>query len=196
MMLVMAVAAISASAADVIELGTFGKSTKVTEIVKDGKCKYIEIEVRSDYVSYMKISRKNLPQFINAVKETSSKADEWANIARENKTDDVSKKIPVSFPKVDISWKYGGEWFFARDIKPTPYFLYVKSTGGGLWWLQDNVVSSENRFIKNSYDLRFHKVIINGIVESDYAKELLDILDVEKIDKLASEIGNKNDLFK
>jgi len=145
------------------------------------------IDSRSKKVS-LKVSEKLLPNFIDLLKKSKSKFIEWTKVAKENKIDDLNKKVEFKSKKYTVAFLYG-DWQYDYKVKLVATYLITENRYIMLIENEYNLQSSSNQFIKSDG----FQIVFEAEKEFD---EFISKMDIEKAKGKIYNKEKKDELFK
>lgn len=140
----------------------------------------IECETKGNSKGEIWIKPSDVGKFRDALVSLKAKYAEWNETAKENNITDVSKDMPVKFPKVEFVWGISTTFFANGTFKAQwvykPIINFVLCMA--------NVKASDNRFVDEMFIIRFYNI--------DDIQNLINALSQEKIDAVLKASENTN----
>lgn len=164
----------------------FGKDYEIEAAEKNGKLQfvYIGVEAKDSKTAFISVDGKDLELFRTALELARDKYKEWASIAKNNNVTEMTKDIPVTFPKVNIAW-LGSKWWFPFGHKVNFKFIILDNNKMVASWAP-KVTSSSNRYIDENIYFVFSDVddFDNLIAQLDYQAILNELLKTKNNEEL------------
>lgn len=134
------------------------------------------------------IRSKDIPKFKKYLNEMLEKCMDWKLTAIRNNVDDFGKRIKsVKSPGVRVFYNYGSETWLSRDEPMMALFSYAKQIQSASLTLLLDGVAYDNAFICAKVNIQF--LGLEGL------DELINAIDVEKIENAAKQKQATDDLF-
>jgi len=138
-----------------------------------------------------RIEEKRYAEFIENLRQSKIKYDEWVHVAKENNVTDLRKDMDISGKRIGAYFKYGREWHYDNTVSPAYLFLVLENEVSLRYVLlvtTKSLTASDNQYIDCSG-------FVLSFTSSDEVDEFLDLISLESINKFKSK-PKKDDLFK
>ena len=136
------------------------------------------------------ITKKQYPDFINAINEAKVKYEEWVKTAKDNNVKELSKQMDIKC-KVSGNFIYGKDWHFQFTVNPTFNFKIIEDESDLKYLLifrTGELTSSSNQYMK----VDGFALVFTSTAEIDAFTKAISI---EAIDEFIKKPKEK-DLFK